>query len=65
MGTLRWEKEAEESARMARQRAELALYSDENEMRRASGERESELRRRRSADPADSSLRKSGNGGAR
>ncbi|HET9351118.1 MAG TPA: circadian clock protein KaiC [Burkholderiales bacterium] len=98
MGTLRWEKEAEESARMARQRAELdqkrrelqfaeartgaqikelqmelqkqraelALYSDENEMRRASSsERESELRRRRSADPADSSLRKSGNGGAR
>jgi hypothetical protein len=51
---------------LQKQRAELALYADENEMRRASSsERESELRRRRSADPADSSLRKSGNGGAR
>lgn len=98
MGTLRWEKEAEESSRkirqraefdqkrrelqsaearisaqikalqmdLQRQRAELALYSGENEARSASlGERESELRRRRGADPADRPARKSGNGAAR
>ena len=98
MGTLRWEKEAEESARkthhraqsdqkrrevelaaastsaqikalqvdLQRQRAELAWYSDENEVHsRSSSERESELRRRRSADPADASSRKRANGGAR
>jgi len=93
MGTLRWEKEAEESARKARhraefehkrrelqfaeantsaqikalqmdlerQRAQLALYSGENEVRHiSSSERENELRRRRSADPAGLSTRKSG-----
>jgi circadian clock protein KaiC len=98
MGTLRWEKEAEESARkirlraefeqkrrelqlaeaktsaqikalqmdLQRQRAELALYSGENEVRNvSSSERENELRRRRSADPADLSSRKSGNGAAK
>ena len=92
MGTLRWEKEAEESARKTRQRAEfeqkrselqfaqartdaqiralqaeqqrqraeLALYAGEDEVRAASSsEREKELRRRRSADPATG---KSGNG---
>lgn len=95
MGTLRWEKEAEESARKARlraefdqkrrelqladarasaqikalqmelqrQRAELTLYSSENEGRLvSSGEREKELRRRRSADPEGASSRKGGNG---
>jgi circadian clock protein KaiC len=95
MGTLRWEKEAEESARklrqraefgqkrrelqsaeakmraqiaalqtdLQRQRAELALYSGENDVRNASsGERESELRRRRSADPARLTNGKGGNG---
>jgi circadian clock protein KaiC len=98
MGTLRWEKEAEESARktrlraefeqkrrelqfaeaktsaqikalqmdLQRQRAELALYSGENEVRNvSSSEREKELRRRRSADPVDLSSRKSGNGAAK
>ena len=98
MGTLRWEKEAEESARkgrdraqfeykrrelqfaeagtraqikalqldLRRQRAELALYSGENEVRNvSSSERENELRRRRSANPADVSSRKSGNGAAK
>ena len=98
MGTLRWEKEAEESARktrhraefdhkrrelqfaeaktsadikalqmdLKRQRAELALYSGENEIRNvSSSERENELRRRRRADPADVSPRKSGNGAAK
>jgi circadian clock protein KaiC len=93
MGTLRWEKEAEESARKARHRAEfdhkrrelqfaeanlsaqikalqmdlqrkhaeLALYSGENEVRHvSSSERENELRRRRSADPAGLSSRKGG-----
>ena len=98
MGTLRWEKEAEESARkirqraefnhkrrelesaeartgaqvkalqmeLQRQRAELALYSGDDEVRHvASSDRESELRRRRSADPAGPSARKSGNGAAR
>ena len=98
MGTLRWEKEAEESARkirqraefnhkrrelqsaeartsaqvkalqleLQRQRAELALYSGDDEVRHvASSDRESELRRRRSADPAGPSTRKGGNGAAR
>lgn len=98
MGTLRWEKEAEESARKIRhraeydqkrrelqfaeartaaqvkalqldlqkQRAELALYAGENEARKvSSSERENELRRRRSADPAGLSSRKSGNGAAK
>jgi circadian clock protein KaiC len=93
MGTLRWEKEAEEGARksrqraefdqkrrelqfaeartsaqiqamqmdLQRQRAELAMYSGDNEVRNvSSSERESELRRRRSADPA-----KRGNGAAK
>ena len=97
MGTLRWEKEAEESARkdrqraefehkrrelqfaeartsaqvkalqtdLQRQRAELALYSGDNEVRNvSSSERESELRRRRSADPAGPPPRKGGNGAA-
>jgi circadian clock protein KaiC len=98
MGTLRWEKEAEESARkirqraefdqkrrelhsaeantsaqikalqmdLQRQRAELALYSSDNEVRNvSSSEREHELRRRRSADPVVLSSRKSGNGAAK
>ena len=98
MGTLRWEKEAEESAKnlrhrtefdhkrrelqfaeastsaqikalqlnLERQRAELALYSGENDVHTASStQRESELRRRRGADPADVSARKSGNGAAK
>ncbi len=98
MGTLRWEKEAEESAKqirhraefghkrralqfveastsaqikalqvdLERQRAELALYSGENDVHTASSsQRQSELRRRRGADPADASVRKSGNGAAR
>ena len=95
MGTLRWEKEGEESARKARhrvefehkrrelqsaeastiaqikalqmdlqrQRAAVALYSSDNEMRSASSrEQENELRRRRDADPAGASSRKRGNG---
>jgi len=95
MGTLRWEKEAEENSRkvrqraefeqkrrelefaeaktsaqvksmqldLQRQRAELALYSGENEVRAvSSSERENELRSRRSADPADLISRKGGNG---
>jgi circadian clock protein KaiC len=98
MGTLRWEKEAEESARrirlraefeqkrrelqsaeaktsaqikalqmdLQRQRAELALYAGENEARNvSSSQRENELRRRRTADPAGMSSRKSGNGAAK
>ena len=98
MGTLRWEKEAEESAKrlrqrsefdykqrelrfaeantsaqiralqmdLERQRAELALYSGENEVRDASLSRQKdELRRRRSADPARPHSRKSGNGAAK
>lgn len=85
MGTLRWEKEAEESAsktqrcaefdhkrrelqsaeantsaqikalqmELQRQRAALAMYSSDNEVRNvSSSERENELRRMRSADPA-------------
>jgi circadian clock protein KaiC len=98
MGTLRWEKEAEEGARKTRQRAEfdhkrrelqfaeastsaqikalqtdlqrqraaLALYSGEDEVRSvSSSERENELRRRRSADPAEHSGRKNGNGASK
>jgi circadian clock protein KaiC len=98
MGTLRWEKEAEESARktrhraefeqkrrelqlaesrissqiealqteLERQRAELAMHSGENEVRNvSSSDREGELRRRRGADPADLSARRSGNGAAK
>lgn len=98
MGTLRWEKEAEESARktrqraefehkrrelqfaeartaaqvkalqmdLQRQRAELALHAGDNEARRvSSSERENELRRRRRADPAGLSSRKSGDGTAK
>jgi circadian clock protein KaiC len=97
MGTLRWEKEAEEGARkirqrtefdqkrrelqaaeastsaqvkalqadLQRQRAELALYAGEDEVRNlSSSERQGELRRRRGADPIDQA-RKSGNGAAR
>jgi hypothetical protein len=85
MGTLRWEKEAEERAKtiqrraefdhkrhelqaseadtrvrikalqqdLERQRAELAMYSSDNEARIvSSSDREKELRRIRSADPA-------------
>ena len=95
MGTLRWEKEAEENAKrirlrsefdykrrelqfaeastgtqiealqleMQRQRAELALYSDEGEVRDASVSRQKdELRKRRSADAADKPSPKRGNG---
>lgn len=98
MGTLRWEKEAEESARktrqraefdhkrrellsaeartiaqisalqtdLQRQRAEMTLYADENEVRKASSsERQSELLQRRGADPAPLRSRKSGNGAAK
>jgi circadian clock protein KaiC len=98
MGTLRWEKEAEENANklrrraefdhkhrelqfaeattsarinalqldLERQRAELAMYAGENDVRTASaGQQESELGRRRGADPAEASVRKSGNGAAR
>jgi circadian clock protein KaiC len=98
MGTLRWEREAEENARktrqraefehkrrelqfaeartsaevktlemdLQRQRAELALYSGDNERRNvSSSERENKLRIRRSADPADRSPGKSGNGAAK
>ena len=98
MGTLRWEKEAEDSARktlhrtefdhkrrelqfaeaktsaqikalqmdLHRQRAELTLYSSRVDVRNvSSSERENELRRRRSADPASKSSRKSRNGAAK
>jgi circadian clock protein KaiC len=98
MGTRRWEKEADESAKkirqrsefdykhrelrfaeanisaqiralqldLERQRAELALYSGEKEVRDASLSREKdELRRRRSADAADKPSPKSGNGSAK
>jgi circadian clock protein KaiC len=98
MGTLRWEKEAEERSKKARyraefdqkrrelqfaeagtsdrikalqldlerQRAELALYSGENDVRIASSsQREGEMGKRRGADPADASARKSGNGAAK
>jgi circadian clock protein KaiC len=98
MGTLRWEKEAEESAGKQRvrtefdhkrrelqfaeastnaqikalqldlekQRAELALYSGEHDVHTAStSQRESEMRRRRGADPMAAATRKTGNGAAR
>ena len=98
MGTLRWEKEAEDSARktrhraefdqkrrelqfaeastsagikaleldLQRQRAELALYSGQDEVSSVSSTaRENELRKRRSADAADQPARKSGNGAAK
>ena len=98
MGTRRWEKEAEESAKkirqrsefdykqrelqfaeantsaqiralqmdLQRQRAELALYSGENEVRDVSLSRQKdELRRRRSADAADKPSPRSGNGAAK
>ena len=98
MGTLRWEKEAEEIAKkgryraqfdhkrrelqfaeaktraqvqalqaeLERQRAELAVYSGEGEAHDASSsDREGELLRRRSADAARTSPRKSGNGAAK
>jgi len=98
MGTLRWEKEAEEGARktrqvaefehkrrelqfaeanisaqiaalqldLERQRAELDLYSGEHDLHAASSsQRESELRRRRGADPVEPRPKKSGNGATR
>jgi circadian clock protein KaiC len=98
MGTLRWEKEAEEKSRkirysaefeqkrrelqlaeastsaqikamqtdLQRQRAALAMYSGEDQVRKgSSSERENELRRRRSADPAQDPPGKSGNGAAK
>ena len=98
MGTLRWEKEAEENARqlrqraefeqkrrelqsaeartragiaelqadLERQRAELVRYTEERELHNASsGKRQSDLRKRRSADPASLASRKSGNGAAK
>jgi circadian clock protein KaiC len=99
MGTLRWEKEAEDSARksrqrtefdqkrrelefaeastgaqiralqldLQRQRAELAMYSGQDDVRTVtSTARETELRKRRSADLAtDPSAGKSGNGAAK
>jgi circadian clock protein KaiC len=98
MGTLRWEKEAEEKSRkirhsaefeqkrrelqlaeantsaqikamqtdLQRQRSALAMYSGKDEVRNASSsERENELRRRRSADPAEHPPGKSGNGAAK
>jgi circadian clock protein KaiC len=96
MGTSRWEKEAEDSAKktrqrtefdykrrelqfaeanisaqikalqmdLQRQRAELTLYSGENEVRDASLSRQKdELRSRRSADAAEEPLPKSNGGG--
>jgi circadian clock protein KaiC len=98
MGTLRWEREAEQSASKARQqaefahkrrglqlaeastraqiealrtdlrrqRAELTSNAGEDDVRAIStSERESQLRKRRGADPAHSSSRKRGNGAAR
>jgi len=98
MGTLRWEKEAEESAKkirqrvesdqkrrelqfaeastsaqikalqldLERQRAELTLYSGEDEGRTASSsQRERELRQLRGADPVGVAVRKSANGAAK
>jgi len=51
---------------LQRQRAELALYSGENEMRDASLTRQKdELRRRRSADAADKPAARGGNGAGR
>ena len=98
MGTLRWEKEAEERAKntrhraefdhkrselqfieastsaqikalqldLERQRAELTLLSGEDDVRTASsGKRESEMRRRRGAEPTETPVRKSANGAAK
>ena len=98
MGTLRWEKEAEEHARKARhrvqfdhkrrelqfaetrtraqvealqaelgrQRAELRLYSRQEQAQDvSSSDRENELLRRRSADAAHARPRKGGNGAAK
>jgi len=95
MGTLRWEKEAEESAKkirqqaefnykrrelesaeantnaqiaalqkeLERQRAELSLYSGEQDARAEStSHREGEIRKRRGADPTEVGVRRSGNG---
>ena len=51
---------------LQRQRAELALYSGEHEVRDASQSRQQEeLRRRRSADTAAKPSPKSGNGAAK
>ena len=51
---------------LQRQRAELALYSGEDEVRNvSSSQRENELRRRRSAGPAELASRKSGNGASK
>ena len=51
---------------LERQRAELALYSGEHEVRDASlSSQKDELRRRRSADAADKPSSKSGNGAAK
>jgi circadian clock protein KaiC len=51
---------------LERQRSELASYSGESDGRTASSsQRESELRRRRGADPADAPVRRSGNGAAK
>jgi hypothetical protein len=53
-------------ADLERQRAELALYSGADEVRKASSnERENELRRRRRADPAQPGAKKGGNGATR
>jgi circadian clock protein KaiC len=95
MGTLRWEKETEESAKkvrqrvefdhkrrelelaeagirariaalqtdLERQRAELSLYSGQDDDHTASSNRRAgELRRRRGGGPVQASTRKSGNG---
>jgi hypothetical protein len=51
---------------LQRQRSALAMYSGKDEVRNASSsERENELRRRRSADPAQDPPGKSGNGAAK
>jgi circadian clock protein KaiC len=51
---------------LVRQRAELAMYSSENQARIvSSSDREKELRRIRSADPAGRAARSSGNSGKR
>jgi circadian clock protein KaiC len=98
MGTLRWEKEAEESAKKLRQKAELTHKRRELEFAEAStsaqilvlqqelerqraeltlcsgehddriefvGQREGEIRKRRGADPAETSVRPRGNGATR
>ena len=51
---------------LARQRAELAMYSSDNQARIvSSSDREKELRRIRSADPAGRASGNSGNSGKR